>query len=42
VVLASWKRGSEPRFYVLRRVSPKRAVAWREVAATDLFGSGAG
>jgi hypothetical protein len=41
VVLASWQRGAEPRFYVLRRVAPRRGEAGREVAAVEVFGSDA-
>jgi hypothetical protein len=41
IVLASWRKGAEPRFYVMRRVSAVRTEAWLEVAASDVFGSGA-
>lgn len=38
VVLASWQKGAEPRFYALRRVSADRTRAWIEVTAVDVFG----
>lgn len=38
VVLASWQKGAEPRFYTMRRVSPERDMAWREVTAVEVFG----
>jgi hypothetical protein len=38
VVLASWQKGAEPRFYKMRRVSTQRAKAWAEVTSTDVFG----
>lgn len=41
VVLASWRKGAEPRFYVLRRVSAVRSEAWEEATPIELFGSGA-
>mgnify|MGYP001563278106 CR=1 FL=1 len=40
VVLASWRKGAEPQFHILKRVSPDRTKAWADVAAMDLFGSG--
>jgi hypothetical protein len=38
VVLASWQKGAEPKFYVMRRISHEREKAWREIAAVEIFG----
>jgi|HubBroStandDraft_6_1064221.scaffolds.fasta_scaffold588987_2 hypothetical protein len=40
VVLAAWRKGAEPQFYLLKRVPTDRNRAWTEVAAVDVFGSG--
>jgi hypothetical protein len=39
VVLASWKKGAEPTFYVLKRLSADRNVTWSETAAVTIFGT---
>jgi hypothetical protein len=38
VVLAAWKKGSEPTFYRLKTVSSERSKAWVEVEAAEVFG----
>jgi hypothetical protein len=38
VVLASWKKGGEPRFRALRTGGHLRAAAWEPVSATEIFG----
>ncbi len=37
VVLASWRKGPEPTFFVLKPVSPVPRRAWREAKAADIF-----
>ena len=39
VVLASWQKGTEPRFYVLKRLSEDRHIAWSEASSVNIFGS---
>lgn len=38
VVLASWKKGAEPTFYLLKRLSEDRHVTWLETPAVAIFG----
>lgn len=38
VVLASWRRGAEPKFYVLDRLSEDRVIAWTETSPVAIFG----
>jgi hypothetical protein len=38
VVLATWKKGAEPRFFLLDRVCANHDLAWRETSAAQLFG----
>lgn len=38
VVLASWKKGAEPTFYLLKRLSEDRHVTWIETPAVSIFG----
>jgi hypothetical protein len=38
VVLASWQKGAEPEFYILRRLLEDRRVAWSETSAAAIFG----
>jgi hypothetical protein len=38
IVLAAWKKGTEPTFYVLKRSVIDRRKAWREVSAAVAFG----
>ena len=40
VVLASWQKGSEPRFYVLKRLTAARTVVWAESSPVAIFGGG--
>lgn len=37
VVLAAWRKGAEPTFYVLEAASANRERAWREVRASEVF-----
>lgn len=37
IVLAAWKKGAEPTFYVLKRSGLDRRKAWREVSASVAF-----
>jgi hypothetical protein len=39
VVLASWRRGAEPKFYVFKRLTADRKVAWSETPAVAIFGT---
>lgn len=39
VVLASWKKGSEPSFYVLKRLDAEGRAAWDKTRAAVIFGS---
>jgi hypothetical protein len=39
VVLASWQRGSEPKFYVLNRLSKDRQIAWSKASPVEIFGT---
>jgi hypothetical protein len=38
VVLASWQKGTEPKFYVLQRLLKDRRIAWSETSAAVIFG----
>ena len=38
VVLASWQKGAEPKFHVLKHVCLERTRAWKETAAAEVFG----
>jgi len=38
VVLASWQKGTEPKFYVLHRLLEDRRIAWSEASAATIFG----
>lgn len=38
IVLASWQKGTEPRFFVLARLSEDRQIAWSETDAAEIFG----
>jgi hypothetical protein len=39
VLLASWQKGSEPTFYLLKRVSGEREKAWMAIRAIEAFGN---
>jgi hypothetical protein len=38
VVLASWQKGTAPKFYVLQRLLKDRRIAWSETPAAAIFG----
>jgi hypothetical protein len=39
VVLASWQKGTEPTFYVLKRSSPQGRNPWRPTSPVEVFGA---
>ena len=39
VVLSSWRKGAEPKLYVLKRVSKDRTLAWAKTTAVAIFGT---